>query len=203
MEKRIVDKLGAKFVKLEEMLTEKEKTQALSEGMGSDNPVEWDWRNGVLEKLQSFSKSDNFGPETWQNRRKVEDIVKVTHDKETNVHDYSLTEKLVEAIGTIAQGDSNCCIPEVWADKIERDHVYPGSVFLGAWFVNWYDDIEGKPGDTVRICRVAPSVCVDLSCDEPDTVAPVIACPYITLEHDVCATAICKNDMETSCSSVM
>lgn len=44
---------------------------------------------------------------------------------------------------------------------------------------------------------MAPSVCVDLSCDEPDTVAPVIACPYITLEHDVCATAICKNDMES------
>ena len=108
-----------------------------------------------------------------------------------------MTESLVEAIGTIAQGAANCCIPEIWADKIERDHVYPGSVFLDAWFVKWYDDIEGKPGDTVRICRVAPSVCVDLSCDEPDTVAPLIACPYITLEHDVCATAICKNDMET------
>jgi len=197
MEKRIVEKLGVKIVKLEEMLTAKEKTEALSESLTGDKPVEWDWRAGVLEKLQSFSKGDNFGPETWQNRRRVEDVVKVTYDKEDKTHDYSLTEKLVEAIGTIAQGDSNCCIPEVWADKIERDHVYPGSVFLGAWFVNWYDDIEGKPGDTVRICRVAPSVCVDLTCDEPDTVAPVIACPYITLEHDVCATAICKNDMET------
>jgi len=197
LENRIVDKFNLKFTALEEMLAKKEKTTALSEKVGSDKPVDFNWKEGIAEMLRSFKKTDNISVDTWQDRRPVDSVSVVTYNEKTKQHEYGLTEKLVETIGTIAQGANNCCIPEIWADKIERDHVYPGSVFLGAWFVNWYPDIEGKPGDTVRICRVAPSVCVDLSCDEPDTVAPVIACPYITLEHDVCATAICKNDMET------
>jgi len=197
MENRIVEKFNAKFIDLEKMLAQKEKTEALSESTKSNKPVDFDWRNGIAEMLRSFKKSDNIQVDTWQDRRAVDEVSVVTYNEETKQHEYGLTESLVEAIGTIAQGAANCCIPEVWADKIERDHVYPGSVFLGAWFVNWYPDIEGKPGDTVHVCRVAPSVCVDLSCEEPDTVAPVLTCPEITLEHDVCATAICKNDMET------
>ncbi len=197
MENRIVEKFNIKFQALEEMMTKQEQTKALNESKTGDKLVDFDWRSGINEMLKSFKPSDNIQIDTWQDRRNIEDVAVRTYNEETKQHEYGLTESLVEAIGTIASGAANCCIPEVWADKIERDHVYPGSVFLGAWFVNWYDDIEGKPGDTVRICRVAPSVCVDLTCDEPDTVAPVIACPYITLEHDVCATAICKNDMET------
>ena len=194
MENRIVDKFNMKFLALEEMLAKKEKTQALSEGSPSNKPVDFNWKAGIHEMLVSFKKSDNIQIDTWQDRRPVDTVSVVTYNEKTKEHEYGLTEALVETIGTIST--TNCCIPEVWADKIERDHVYPGSVFLGAWFVNWYTDIEGKPGDTVHICRVAPSVCVDLTCDEPDTVAPLIVCPSITLEHDVCATAICKNTME-------
>ena len=36
-----------------------------------------------------------------------------------------------------------------------------------------------------------------MACVEPDTDAPTITCPDITLEHDVCAYAICKNDIDT------
>jgi len=194
LENRIVDKFNVKFTALEEMLAKKEKTEALSESTKDNKPVDFDYEKGILERLISERKSDNFTPDEF--RRPVKSVSIVTYNEKTKEHEYSLTESLVETIGTIAQGAANCCIPEIWADKIERDHVYPGSVFLGAWFVNWYDDIENRPGDTVRICRVAPAVCVDLTCDEPSTVAPTIACPSITLEHDVCALAICKNDME-------
>ena len=194
MEKRLREYQDAKFLALEEMFTKNEKTQALSETVVTDNFVDFNWKAGIDSNLRTFSKKsvwttkDDF-------RRPVDHVSVRTFNETTKEHEYGLTESLVEAIGTIAQGSDNCCIPEVWADKIERDHVYPGSVFLGAWFMNWYTDIEGLPGDTVRICRVAPSVCVDMTCDEPTTVAPTIACPYITLEHDVCATAICKNDI--------
>lgn len=194
MENRIVDKFNIKFQALEEMFTAKEETQALSESKTGDKPVDFDWRVGIHEMLTSFKKNDNITIADWQERRKVEDVSVRTYNEDTKEHEYGLTEKLVETIGTIAT--DNCCIPEVWADKIERDHVYPGSVFLGAWFVNWYDDIKGKPGDTVHICRVAPSVCLELGCDEPANIAPEIVCPSIELQHEVCATAICKNTME-------
>ena len=199
MENRIVEKFNIKFQALEEMMTKKEQTQALTESKTGDKVVDFDWRVGINEMLHSFKPSDNIRIDAWQDRRKIEEVSVRTYNEEAKEHEYGLTESLVEGIGTIDSGAANCCIPEIWADKIERDHVYPGSVFLGAWFVNWYDEISGKPGDTVRICKVAPSVCVDLSCDEPTTIAPEISCPYITLQHDVCATAICKNDMERKC----
>jgi len=195
MEDRLNANVNIKFQKLEEMFTKQEKTQALTESVGGDKFVDFDWRVGITEMLRSFRPSDNIRTDVWQDRRLIEDITVRTYDEKTKKHSYKLSEKLVEAIGTIST--TTCCIPEVWADKIERDHVYPGSVFLDAWFVKWYDDIRGKPGDKINICRVAPSICTDLSCDEPATVAPVVACPAIELEHDVCATAICKNTMET------
>jgi len=195
MESRIVDKMNVKFLKLEEMLTKQEQTQALTESVGDNKYVDYDWRAGINENLHSFKKSDDIGPGFWQDRRPLKEVAVRTYDEERKKASYQLSEKLVEGIGTIST--TNCCIPEVWADTIERDHVYPGSVFLDAWFVKWYDDIKGKPGDKINICRVAPAVCTDLTCDEPATTAPEIACPSIELEHDVCATAICKNTMET------
>ena len=190
------------FLKLEERLTPKKELKGLTE-VSTDRVLEnYDWRAPIEEMLKdtrSTAKGLSGGDyELWNRHMKVDEVVIRNYDKDKKETTYSLrlNEKLTEAIGTIAQGTANCCIPEIWADKIERDHVYPGSVFLGAWFMNWYTDIEGKPGDTVHVCRVAPALCVDLSCDEPDTVAPVIACPAITLEHDVCAYAICKNDLE-------
>lgn len=195
MENRIVEKMNVKFLAIEEMLTAQEKTKALTESLTGDKFVDYNWKDGISENLHSFKKSDNIGTDVWQNRRPMAEVAVRTYNEEKKLHEYKLSEKLVEAIGTLST--TNCCIPEVWADKIERDHVYPGSVFLGADFVKWYDDIEGKPGDKINICRVAPVICTDLTCEEPDTTAPVVVCPAIELEHDVCATAICKNTMET------
>ena len=195
METRIVEKFNLKFKAIEEMLTEQEKTKALTESVSGEKFVDYDWRLGIMEMLHSFRPGDNIRTDVWQDRRKIEDISVRTYNEKTKLHEYKLSEKLVETIGTIST--TTCCIPEVWADKIERDHVYPGSIFLGAAFVKWYDDIKGKPGDKINICRVAPSICTDLTCEEPSTVAPEVVCPAIELKHDVCATAICKNTMET------
>ena len=196
----IRDYIKDEFKSLEERLTPKKETTALTEALGSDRIEEkWDWKAPINDLLKSFRGSvSEMDYKLRERKTDVEDVVIREYDKKTREHKYKLklNESLQEAIGTIAQGAANCCIPEVWADKIELDHVYPGSVFLGAWFLNWYDDIQGKPGDKVYVCRVAPALCVDLTCDEPTTTAPTIACPYITLEHDVCAYAICKNDME-------
>lgn len=195
MEDRLNENFNLKFQKIEEMLTKREETASLTEGVDGDKFVDYDWRVGINENLHSFKSSDNIGPGFWQDRRPLEEVAIHTYNEESKLHEYKLSEKLVEAIGTIST--TTCCIPEVWADKIERDHVYPGSVFLGAWFVKWYDDIQGKPGNIIHICRVAPAICTELACVEPDTVAPTVTCPSIELEHDVCATAICKNTMET------
>ena len=195
MSKKIEDE----FMKLEERLTPKKTLTGLTETPTDQVLENWDWKAPIEELLRNKRAGISEGDyELWNRHMRVNDVVVRDYDKDKKETTYSLrlNEKLTEAIGTIAQGTANCCIPEIWADKIERDHVYPGSVFLGAWFMNWYTDIEGKPGDTVHVCRVAPALCVDLECEEPTTVAPVIACPSITLEHDVCAYAICKNDLE-------
>ena len=176
-----------------ENLTPKAETKGLTEVKGVTSQKPYDYRPGVANILKSFR--ERLGPDDYEKRRNIEDIAIRTETpkgplKETS---YSLKESFVEAIGTISP---TCCIPEVWADKIERDHVYPGSIFLGAWFMNWYDEIQGKPGDTVNICRVGPATCVDLSCDEPATTAAAVTCPQITLEHDACAYTICRADIE-------
>jgi len=198
-------KIEEEFSKLEERLTPRKETTGLTESIGSAGDVieNFDWRAPFEEMLRDTSRTaGRIAQEdykVWNSKKLTEDIVVRGYDKEKRETTYSLklNESLTESIGTIAQGAANCAIPEVWADKIERDHVYPGSVFLGAWFMNWYTEIQGRPGDKIYIPRVAPALCVDLECEEPTTVAPVIACPYIELEHDVCAYAICKNDLET------
>ena len=185
-----------KFKKIEEMLTKAEEAQSLTE---SKDYVaeEFDYRAPIEDILHSFKSRAYIRKEDYLFREKFgEDfnkIAKTEFNDKSQKTEYSLTESMVEAIGSL---NPDCCIPEVWADKIERDHVYPGSVFLGAWFVNWYDDIQGRPGDKVHICRVGPAVCADLSCEEPTTTAATVACPYITLEHDVCAYYICREDIE-------
>lgn len=157
METRIVEKFNVKFKAIEEMLTEREKTKALTEGKTGAKPIDFDWRVGIKEMLKSFKPNDNIQIDTWQDRRTIETVAVRTYNEETKTHDYGLTESLVEAIGTIASGASNCCIPEIWADKIERDHVYPGSVFLGAWFVNvWPFDHAAKTGTTIY--RASPAI---------------------------------------------
>jgi len=203
-------KIEDEFAKLEERLTPKKETTGLTEGLGAqpgDVVENWDWRKPIEEMLRDTSRNAGvITSDDWKlrkdgdlrnNSKLVEDVVVRTYDKERRETTYTLklNESLTEAIGTIAQ--AGCAVPEIWADKIERDHVYPGSVFLGAWFMNWYTEIQGRPGDKIWIPRVAPALCATLECDEPATAAPVISCKYITLEHDVCAYAICKNDIES------
>ena len=191
-----------KFIELEKKMTPGKEPTALTEAVRSTTVVEdFDWKAGVEEMLRSKRKDASVYADRWDNPLIVKDITTAKYNEETRETEYSLkmTESLMEAIGTIGGGTigATCCIPEIWADKIARDHVYPGSVFLGAWFVDWYTDIENKPGDKVYICRVGPALCDDMACVEPDTDAPTITCPDITLEHDVCAYAICKNDIDT------
>ena len=201
-------KIEDEFAKLEERLTPKKEPTGLTESIGDSSDVikDWDWRAPIEEMLRETGRSarmitsDEYKlrgkDDIRSNRALVEDIVVREYDKEERETNYTLklNESLTEAIGTLSP---DCAIPELWADKIERDHVYPGSVFLGAWFMNWYTEIKGRPGDKVWIPRVAPALSATLGCDEPATNAPVIACKYIELTHEVCAYAICKNDIET------
>jgi len=191
LKKDLVKTIEDKFEGMRESLTPREQTQSLTEGKPA--PVEFDYRVGIVEALSRprgrLSTDSGIGA-----GKVAEDLAVITKDEKTGEHKYSLNESLTESIGTIAT--DNCCIPSIWADKIERDHVYPGSVFLGAWFVNWYTEIQGKPGDSVVVCKVGPATCTDLGCDEPATTAAEITCGTISLEHDVCAYAICKNTMD-------
>ena len=186
------DRFKEQEKKLEEMLTSKAVTKGLNEPK-EKTPQPFDYRTGVTGILHSFS--ERLGPDAYSKRKNVEDIAirTETQNGPKKATSYSLKESFVETIGTV---DPSCCIPEIWADKIERDHIYPGSIFLGAWFMNWYDEIKGRPGDTVNICRVGPATCVDLTCDEPATVAATVTCPQITMEEDACAYTICRADIE-------
>ncbi len=192
--KEIKDDLHGFMDKMLERMEKPGELKSLTEKKFA--PVEFDYREGVSKVLKS--KRDNVfineGSYKFREAKKdIKDLVTTKYNDKTKNTEYTLNESLVEAIGSL---NPDCCIPEIWADKIERDHVYPGSVFLGAWFVNWYTDIENRPGDKVHICRVGPATCADLSCDEPTTTAATITCPYITLEHDTCAYYICREDIE-------
>ena len=182
--KEIKDDLKNHMDKLMEKMTPPAELKSMTEKKTESVP--FDYRKGIEERLHSFKSRVGLDDYRYEDLNKV---AVAKYDEATKSTVYTLSE----AIGTV---DPDCCIPEIWADKIERDHVYPGSVFLGAWFMNWYDEIEGKPGDKVHICRVGPATCVDLTCDEPTTTAATVACPYITLEHDACAYTICREDIE-------
>jgi len=128
-----------------EKLTPSEQARSLTEKV-SDGPVKYDYKEAVNNYLHTFKRSIRhtdyrFLTDETPYEHDFNKIAVREYDKDRKVTEYKLTESMVEAIGTV---DPDCCIPEVWADQIERDHVYPGSVFLGAWFVNWYDDIKGK-----------------------------------------------------------
>ena len=189
--KEMKDDMANHFRSLEEKLVPKEQLDALNEAFKPKKaPVKFDYRVGVDKLLHTVRDKLGIDDYTYRNSGKsIADIAVTSMNESLKETEYSLTE----AIGSL---NPDCCIPEVWADKIERDHVYPGSVFLGAWFMNWYDDIQGRPGDKIHICRVGPAVCTDLACEEPTTTAATVACPYITLEHDTCAYYICREDIE-------
>ena len=192
--KELKDDLKSHMDKMLEKLTPPGELKSLTEKKFT--PVQFDYRQGIEKVLHSTREVMG----NYRDKYKLSEAVKSEYDEKSKTTSYALTE----AIGSL---NPDCCIPEVWADKIERDHVYPGSVFLGAWFMNWYDDIEGKalganspgapkPGDKVHICRVGPATCADIACDEPTTTAATVTCPNITLEHDTCAYYICREDIE-------
>jgi len=190
LKKEINDKIAEEFKTLKEALAPIERLESLDESLGKPAPQKFDYKVGVDKLLHTIRGKIHHDDYKYRNEdKKVTDIAIPTMNESLNETEYTLTE----AIGSL---DPDCCIPELWADKIERDHVYPGSVFLGASFMNWYDDLQGRPGDKVHICRVGPAVCTDLACDEPTTTAAVVECPYITLEHDTCAYYICREDIE-------
>jgi len=190
-----------KFAAIQEALVAKAEPESLTESV-KDPVQDFDYRVGIWELLRKPSARASMHSDEWDLERNITTINDIVVAKTTDGNTaYSLKESFVETIGTVSQ--SNCCIPIVWADKIERDHVYPGSIFLGAWFMNWYDEIQGKPGDSVVICSVGPATCVNLECEEPATEAADITCGTIELEHDVCAYAICKNTMEVMQTGVI
>jgi len=188
--KEMRDNMAEHFRSLEEKLVPRETLDSINEAINQPKPQPFDYTIGVDKLLHTVHRK--IGIDDYKYRldgKDVEDIAITSMNEALKETEYSLTE----AIGSL---NPDCCIPEIWADKVERDHVYPGSVFLGAWFMNWYDDIQGRPGDKVHICRVGPAVCTDLACEEPTTTAATVACPYITLEHDTCAYYICREDIE-------
>jgi len=191
----------AKFTAIQEALVDKPEPKSLTESV-KDPVQDFDYRLGIWEVLRKPSARVGLHSDEWeleQGIKTISDVAVVkTEDGKTS---YSLKESFVETIGTVSQ--TNCCIPSIWADTIERDHVYPGSIFLGAWFVNWYEEIHNRPGDEVIVCSVGPATCTDLTCDEPATDAAEITCGTISLEHDVCAYSICKNTMEVMQSGVI
>ena len=189
--KEVKGDIAAGFRALEERLLPVEQLDSLTEALKPKHvPKKFDYKVGIDALLHTFNRKIGINDYTYRSENKsVADIAIATLNESKKETEYSLTE----AIGSL---NPDCAIPELWADKIERDHVYPGSVFLGAWFMNWYDDINGKPGDKIHVVRVGPAVCVDLACEEPTTTAATVACPQITLEHDTCAYYICREDIE-------
>lgn len=161
----------------------------------------FDYRLGILERLTLFEKTVDDKNEFRDGefgRVNVSDFTERVFDEDWRTYSYKMNESLIEDEfkETIGELDPDCCIPEIWADDIQRTHVYPGSVFLGAWFVNWNRDVEGKPGDRVHWCRIGPAVCHDLACEEPTSTAPTVDCPYASIVSRGCSLYICKDDLE-------
>lgn len=188
--KEIKGNIAEEFKNIRELLTPIEQLDSLDESAGKLAPQKFDYKLGVDNLLHTIRGKIGIDDYTYRNSGKTfADIAVATMNESLNETEYTLTE-------TIGSLNPDCCIPELWADTIERDHVYPGSVFLGASFMKWYTDLEGRPGDKLHICRVGPAICTDLACEEPATDAATVACPYIELEHDTCAYYICREDIE-------
>jgi len=212
LEDRLAQKVDSALNDFKKAMTPRMEVEAASETKVSAEPEEFDYRVGVTKWLK-----ENLETNTSLNieRKKVklppeEDYFgrqRVLH-KAFNLREeivgerkkvsYSLSESLplAEAIGSV---NPDCCIPEVWADDVERQQIYPGSVFWGAWFVRWERGIQGKPGDKVWICTIGTAVATTIAaaCDEPTTLGATFSCKEINLTDYVCAYYLCKNDIES------
>lgn len=213
--KTVEDKFKEMEKKIEEMLTPTEEVDSLTESKASVEDAPFDYRIGVAKWLSNEMesavslrelKNKYVKIDTKTNPNDAEKALKDVFTIKESVSDRGKTTEyvlkasaqasLTEGIGSI---NPDCCIPEVWADDVERTHVYPGSVFWGAWFVRWERGIQNQPGDRVWICTVgtAMSTTIAAACDEPTTVGATITCPYITLTDMACGYYMCKNDIES------
>lgn len=202
--------------KIELMLTPKEEVTSLTESKVSVNDEVFDYRIGVAKWLNNEMetatslrelKNKYVKVDTNTHAKAAERALKDVFTIKESVGDrgksveYVLKSSaqvtLVE--GTIGSINPDCCIPEVWADDVERTHIYPGSVFWGAWFLRWERGIENQPGSKVWICTVGTAFATTISatCDEPDTTGATITCPSIDLTDIACAYYMCKNDIES------
>ena len=213
--KSVEDQFKIMKNKMEEMLTPVEQATSLTESKASAEDTPFDYRIGVAKWLSNEMESPtslreernkyvkiDTNTNAKDGERALRDVftIKESVSDRGKTTDYVLRSNaqasLTEAIGSV---NPDCCIPEVWADDVERTHVYPGSVFWGAWFLRWERGIENQPGDKVWICTVGTAMATTIAaaCTEPTTVGATIECPYITLTDYACAYYMCKNDIES------
>ncbi len=191
---------------MEEKLTAAPDPDSLLEAASGAAPktMQFDYRKSIMERLILWEKTiddKNEFRDSEFNRFRAKDIAERVYDEETREYSYVLNEAAVDGLNddikeTIGELDPDCCIPEIWADDIQRTHVYPGSIFLNAWFINWNRSVLNKPGDRVHWCRVGPAVCHDLACEEPTSTAPTVDCPYASIVSRGCSLYICADDLE-------
>jgi len=197
--------LQATIKALEEKLTSEPDPDSLNESAGGGAPtkVAFDYRKGIMERLILWEKTVDDKNEFRDSefaRFKIDDIAERVYDEETREYSYTLNEAAMEIDDGFKEAidvvDPDCCIPELWADDIQRTHVYPGSIFLNAWFINWNRSVLNRPGDKVHWCRVGPAVCHELACEEPTSVAPEVDCPYASIVSRGCSLYLCADDLE-------
>jgi len=210
LQKDIKAEFKAMTTKIEEMVTPTPEPQSLTETKKT-NTEPFDYRIGVAKWLSNEMESHrslrtekgrvlNTKPSDLYDvrRKKITEAFDVEYNSDSRLREYKLKESatLVEGIGSV---NPDCCIPEIWADDVERTHIYPGSVFWGAWFVRWERGIEGQPGDKVWICTVGTAVATTIAaeCAEPTTTGASISCKAINLTDYACAYYLCKNDIES------
>jgi hypothetical protein len=180
VKKELLEEMHKEFKELKEAVIPKEKAKSGTEPLEVKRD---DYRIKLVEALTDKSNKKDF---IWRGEQDSEDAKKI-------VGEASPTKKMQEAIGAVT---ATYAIPDIWASEVERLSVYPNSAFLDAPYINWKDDIKGKPGDSINVITVGPGTCIDLACEEPTTTAGTILKVPITLANKVCAYYICKADME-------
>jgi hypothetical protein len=99
-----------------------------------------------------------------------------------------------EAIGAVSPGSA---IPQIWTSDVERLYVYGQSVFLGAEFVNWKRDIDGRAGNQVNVPTVNVMTATEAtSGTEPTLTAPAVSSVPVTLKEYQAGYYISKANLE-------
>jgi len=213
MEERILTAIEEKFANMKKDMTPKKEPKTITESVPKVEEKPFDYKLGVSKWLKEALDRDTSvvvdgqAPSLNQQYKKFQDPFKqvikrheFTREDRFNrkMVEYKLKEsaQLSETIGSV---NPDCCIPEVWADDVERQQVYPGSVFWGAWFVRWERGIENRPGDKVWICTIGTAIATTIAaaCAEPTTTGATFSCREIDLTDYVCAYYLCKNDIES------